>query len=631
MKLASFDIFDTVLVRKCGKPDNIFYLLAHHLYPGDAAKREEFFLWRKGAEGAAAATLNGRQTTIDDIYSRGGGEKFKEHTLQQLIDAEKAVESENLTANPVIKAVIEKHRNESFDICFISDMYLPGELLASVLRREGCLLGNERVFVSCEEGARKSTGALYDKVRGIYNPTHWEHYGDHPVSDVKRAKEKGIKAHLVKSGYTETETKLTQTNDYALRCLAGLQRAARIKTGNSAHAALAADFVAPAYIPYVHFVMQKATERGIKKLYFLSRDSYILQKIAEQAQTLYPAIELKYLFVSRKALLLPYLQNPTAEKFLAVQDKRTLQGQSVEKLLCSLGTSTKELKEEFSTAFAFTKVTNKNEEQEFLEKIFGNGSTFKPRLQELAREKRALLNGYFAQEGLYTNEKTAMVDVGWLGTTRLMINSILREEGHADTLFFYYGVRGDVYGAEHGAFESFYKKGELTTTLTTLIENYFSSSPYPSTSGYERENNTIKPTFAAGARYKENNITTANTNAATFLAREIMPAAQCATGTLRDWCKEAAEAAQALNAKDIDITPLCEAEEFDGQAFVRKLSPRELLNIMFLGGRCTAFDKASIRLTVGAKAFPFVWPLCYITGQARRFLYLTLKGKRLQK
>ena len=37
MKLASFDIFDTTLIRKCGKPENIFYLLAHKLYPNDKA------------------------------------------------------------------------------------------------------------------------------------------------------------------------------------------------------------------------------------------------------------------------------------------------------------------------------------------------------------------------------------------------------------------------------------------------------------------------------------------------------------------------------------------------------------------------------------------------------------------
>ncbi len=38
---------------------------------------------------------------------------------------------------------------------------------------------------------------------------------------------------------------------------------------------VAADFVAPAYIPYVQFVIEEAKRKGIKKLYFLNRDSYI--------------------------------------------------------------------------------------------------------------------------------------------------------------------------------------------------------------------------------------------------------------------------------------------------------------------------------------------------------------------
>ena len=44
MKLASFDIFDTTLIRQCGQPEMIFYLLAQHLYPNDKAKRDDFLL-----------------------------------------------------------------------------------------------------------------------------------------------------------------------------------------------------------------------------------------------------------------------------------------------------------------------------------------------------------------------------------------------------------------------------------------------------------------------------------------------------------------------------------------------------------------------------------------------------------
>lgn len=54
MKLVSFDIFDTTLVRKCGAPENIFYLLANRIFGSSdkcAAYRNSFFLWRRKAEG----------------------------------------------------------------------------------------------------------------------------------------------------------------------------------------------------------------------------------------------------------------------------------------------------------------------------------------------------------------------------------------------------------------------------------------------------------------------------------------------------------------------------------------------------------------------------------------------------
>lgn len=626
MNLASFDIFDTVLLRKCGKPTNIFYLLAHRLYPGDGGKRECFITWRQNAERNASHHTKGRETTIADIYTNNGEENFHEYTRKELIDAEKQIEGENLIANPAIKATIEQCRAAGKEICFISDMYLDSEFLASVLRREGCLLNDEKVFVSCEAGARKSTGTLYDKVREQLSPTQWEHYGDNAVSDIKKAKEKGIKAHYVNTAFTESEKTLSQRNrrfGYELSCLAGLQRAARIAHGNDAYTALAADFVAPAYIPYVRFIFEKAKEQNIKRLYFLSRDSYILQKIAEQMQDEFPGIELKYLFISRKALLLPYMQHPTAKKFLAVQDKQTIIGKSTEELLKSLGTTRKTLEEEYHTSFNYSKIGNREEEQDFLYKIFDEKSDFLSHLQKAATEKRIILNCYFEQEGLFDDVKSAMVDVGWLGTTRLMINSILKEEGRKETLFFYYGVRGDVLGTEHGEFCSYFTAQELSTGLTTLVENYFSASPYPTTIGYTRTNDRIAPIFGQGKEYKQNSITIANKMVAANIAREIA-ATPLLKGAVREWCLRSTSILEELKYRDIDILPLSEAEIFDGKPFVRKLKAKELANIVLLGGRCTAYDKASVRLTVGHRLFPAVWAICKATGRIRRFLYLKL-------
>lgn len=629
MTLASFDIFDTVLLRKCGKPANIFYLLAHKLYPDDEAKKVAFIQWRRQAEGRVAHLIKGRETSIADIYTDAGVAQFDDYTHAQLIEAEKETESENLIANPAVKSIIEKCRNEGKTICFISDMYLDSEFLSRVLKREGCLVGNEKVYVSCEEGARKSTGSLYDKVRSYLNPTHWEHYGDHPVSDVKRAKGKGINATLIDSAFTESEKHLadnSKQHGYELSYLAGLQRAARITNGNNAYSALAADFVAPAYIPYVQFVLEKAKEQGIKRLYFLSRDSYILQKIAECKQSEFPDIELRYLFVSRKALLLPYLQEPTAARFLAVQDKQTLLGKYVEELLNSLATNSTELKEKFATEFEYSRITSKQQEKDFLYKIFGEKSNFRNHLKKIATEKREFLNAYFAQEGLFDNSEKAMVDVGWLGTTRLMINSILRDEKQKDAQFFYYGVRGDILDNSHGVFYNYFTPQELSTELTTMVENYFSASPYPSTTGYRVENGKVIPTFKEDSAIKSNKIIDANIAVCTYIAGEISHTATLKADILRTWCKRATETMLALKHRDINLRPLCNAEFFDGKPFVKILSTKELLNIMLLGGRCTAFDKASVRLTTG-RLFGLVWRICRVTGKIRRFLYLRFKAK----
>ena len=650
MKLASFDIFDTTLIRKCGNPGNIFYILAHKLYPSDKAKRDDFLLWRKGAESEARRRAPGKDVTIEEIYNSEEIAGFAEYTTAQLIEAEKSIEAEQLTANPAIRDVIKQKREQGYTICFISDMYMPSAMLKEVLEREDCIKSNEFIYVSCEWNVRKSNGVLYQKLKEVLKPTLWEHFGDHAVSDVKMAKQNGIKATKVNTDFSVAEEYATLPRDnrmhYESSILAGLSRAARMHFGNDAYTTIAADFVAPAYIPYVHFVLKTAKERGIKRLYFLSRDSYILQQIAEQLP--HEGIELRYLFISRKALLLPYLTNATAEKFLAIQDKRTIRGKAVKELATSLGTSSEELKEKFGIEFNFDKIATKEQEATFLNAIFSNESKYLPALNERAKEKRTLQNSYFTQEGVFSNDTTAMVDVGWLGTTRLMINSILKEEGCPETTFFYYGVRGDVMHCQYGNYYSYYSPQQLSTEGTTLIENYFSASPYPSTIGYKQNGNEIAPIFKDDSEYTENEIIKSNIAAAKWMCNEIVKLLpnNCSSskgschlvteglfnrgGVIMplekhfwSWGKQAVEEMLKMN-KDVDVTPLMKAAEFDNTAFVRKLTIKELFNIVCLGGRATAFDRGSLRITCGRHIFPCIDKTARFTGNIRRRLYLKL-------
>lgn len=623
MKLASFDIFDTTLIRKCGSPENVFYLLAKRLYPDNIAKRDDFYLWRCNAEWHAMKVKGGQNVTIADIYGGIDVQAFSEYSSEELIALEKSVEKDNLMVNPAVRRIIEEKRAAGYQICFISDMYLDSVFLSRTLKEEGCLKEGERVFVSCEAKARKSDGKLFEYVRKELKPEDWIHYGDNRHSDVKVPKSFGIKAVGVDTSYSGIEKRiLTKAKDFRQRnelsVLAGYSRACRIKEDNDSFAGIAADDVAPAYLPYVRFVLEQAKQSGVKQLFFLSRDSYVLLKAAQQMCVDYADIELKYLFISRKSLMLPYLAEMTKEGFLEVLDKKTLMRKNVSSLLDLLGVDG-ELLKEHRIVFSYKKITTKEQEEDFLNKIFQSSLT--PVLRRIAVRKHDLLMDYFRQEGLLSEKKSAMVDVGWLGTSRLMINSILRKNGYKDVLFYYFGVRGDVLHSQYGEYVTYFHEGQLTTEATALIENYFSACPYPTTVGYGKEaDDRVVPLFPKGRQYAESKIVKANLDAIEWLS-EALSEMKVDDAILFMWSSLSLDSISSLK-DEIDLTAFLSSDDFDSTSFVRKLSLKELIALTCTGKPVTAFDKASLQVTVGRGLLPIAWRMRMLTGRVRRYLFL---------
>ena len=96
---------------------------------------------------------------------------------------------------------------------------------------------------------------------------------------------------------------------------------------------------------------------------------------------------------------------------------------------------------------------------------------------------------------------------------------------------------------------------------------------------------------------------------------------------LRSWAKEQLSKMIDLTV-GVDLMPLAVASEFDNTSFVRKMSRKELVQFAFFGAHITAFDKASLALTVGYRFMPYLWWLHGVSGKVRRFLYLRLKHNR---
>lgn len=530
MKLASFDIFDTTLIRKCGVPENIFYLLSKQIYPDNEALQNSFYLWRRRAESNAMTNLQNPYLTLEEIYTEFDSLSFPGRNADELMQLELELEMQNLIANTAIKNLIQQKKQAGYTICFISDMYLSSRILKDKLIEQECATPEDMVFVSCEMKASKNhNGDLYQCVRNqLSGITHWEHYGDNRCGDYKRAFRQGVKGILVKTDYTETERQILNFARYyphpsELSILAGFQRAARLSAGKlDADHENAADFVASLYIPYVKYILDKSKEQNIKRLYFLSRDGYILQQIAEVFHTDYPEIEFKYLFVSRYSLLLPGLYTMDREEVLESFGKNSFYQAyfSVNEIFYYLRISPQEIGDIFQEYINFDYVSTKEEEDRLFELL--QHPTVKSKILSNASAERQKLLCYFRQEGLLEKEKWATVDVGWVGTSRLTINRILEKEGLAQQSGFYCGCSATLLPPRYGECYCFYSSELTESRIPELLEHYYSASPYPSTKGYVyAEDQSVKPLFKDTKSTQSQDIINANITIVCHIASMI--------------------------------------------------------------------------------------------------------------
>ncbi len=189
IKIVSFDIFDTLLIRPCIFPTDIFYLIANkinHIYNID------FIDLRLNVE----QKLGNIYANIDEIYDFIEKEYQLEHSLAEKIKQEELLcEKQLLTVRNDIKEIYEYAKSKGKKIIAISDMYLSSDFLKNILINNG-YKDISYIYISNEINARKDIGNLYDFVIKKENvkPSQICHIGDNYESDYKVALNKYITA-----------------------------------------------------------------------------------------------------------------------------------------------------------------------------------------------------------------------------------------------------------------------------------------------------------------------------------------------------------------------------------------------------------------------------------------------------
>ena len=182
----SFDIFDTVLLRKVEFPDDVFQIMSVEMGHND------FKSVRKSAENdardAKEKSEGTREVNIDEIYeilekNFGIDPKWKDREIE--------LELSLCEANPVILDVYNRLKNMGKTLVFMSDMYLKRETLDAMLKKIG-YSGYEKIFLSNEYGTRKGEGTLQPELVNAYPDKFIVHVGDNWSADVVKTAECGI-------------------------------------------------------------------------------------------------------------------------------------------------------------------------------------------------------------------------------------------------------------------------------------------------------------------------------------------------------------------------------------------------------------------------------------------------------
>lgn len=514
MHLSSFDIFDTCLMRKCGDAENVFWLLARQLFPKDSIKQQTFYNWRCGAESFAKQKLDKATVSINDIY------RFYPYAkVAEVVGWEMDLEKELLSAIPSTLNLLKQEREKGKTIAFISDMYMPSDFLKEILQREGFWEEGDYIYVSCEYNATKSSCQLYGIVEKELHPEIWHHYGDNKYSDVKMANKSGVKSILINSWWTKAELflieRIKNQKEYRhLSTLIGLVRYTRLKNGDTAYSDLSSFMVAIVYIAYIVDALQVANDQGYERLYFLARDGYILKYVADFFHARYPNIDLRYLYVSRKAMFLPSIhslgENELEEYFgdgyKYQQTRKIVDYFQLEKLLLTSLPEGSLYDSEIRNS-VFNQLNDKKQKKIILDAV---------------KERRKLILKYFQQEGILDDLNYALVDVGWKGSSRIAFNKLLQVDGCSSKPFFYYGTFKEYRKSFCGEFYTYNLHQQLPVYMITLVEDYFSCSPDLSTIGYKEENGRVKPVFNDKSRIDNSEILSANKAVIKDIAPEVL-------------------------------------------------------------------------------------------------------------
>ena len=342
----SFDLFDTVLVRKCYRPTDVFYFLDSRL-GSIFKKRGVFHDVRTLAERTLRASSS-REITLREIYDYIGREYGLDETVTtELFWAEVECEAELLDVRHSVINLIEMARHLGKEVIITSDFYMGRDVLEKILAKKG--VQYDKLIVSADFRKTKSDGALFGVLRREASSSRILHIGDNWRSDYEMCRDMGIDAHFYPSTVACFMNQITDvastpsSNVYTepfgqwisyehslefleVRCAVALAANRLYDNPYISYLRGSAFNSSAAFMGYyalgmhlfgvARWLYESNLDRG-GRLHFIARDGYLPRLAYDLLNAEGRASRSNYLYSSRKALLpLLYLQSENVCDFI---------------------------------------------------------------------------------------------------------------------------------------------------------------------------------------------------------------------------------------------------------------------------------------------------------------------------
>lgn len=523
IKVVSFDIFDTLILRPFWYPTDLFNLMSDGFNKlHEINSYANFDLIRIEAEKRcrdriAKEHIGYEEVTLDEIY----GEMAEDYTfdpekLKETEQMEKTLELRFCTRRNTGKELYDLAVQQGKTVICCSDIYLPRDIIEKILCKNGYTF--DKIFISSELRLGKWTGNLFRHIQNELDgikPAQILHIGDNFNSDIKNAQDIGWNAFQLPSPVeimrsTEEYAKITSYDGkmrdglnaelgfIGYRCAMALV-ANKFFDNPYGMNACNADFDADPYklgyfavgqylYAIVEWIIENIKENNAKKIHFVARDGYLPMKayeIFKQYNKNLP--DDNYLFVSRKSLALMDIYKPN----------------DLYSLYLKLNTSN-------YTPYKLEKLFGayyKDGASSLIEVFDGNEALFKKRFSDVEQYERTLkilaykidykklqeqkkdLYGYFSEQ---IGKGDLMFDIGYSGRGESALVKILGFPINSLYVHSNSQILGDRERTDGFKTKCFY---DYKPCITGVIREHVFMKLAPSTVGYKKIDGKIQPEF----------------------------------------------------------------------------------------------------------------------------------------